>query len=237
MHLDLTKIPHHVAIIMDGNGRWAKARGQDRIEGHRVGVNTTETIIEAASDLGIKYLTLYAFSKENWQRPPEEVAALMSLLENFLIQKRNKMLEKGIVFNVIGDLKKLPVRTRQVIQSVKQGTSVGKKMMLTLALSYGARDEILRALQKIIKSDQVTSLTENNFGDFLDTAGMPDPDLIIRTSGEYRMSNFLLWQGAYSEYVFEPCYWPDFSKEHLEKALIAYQKRERRYGKTSEQLK
>lgn len=222
---------------MDGNGRWAKNHGLDRIEGHRKGSESTEKIITHARERGIPYLTLYAFSKENWLRPPEEVAALMSLLEDFLVKKKQKMLDNEIALNTIGDTQKLPERVSQILYEVIQATSKGKKMVLTLALSYGARDEMIRAIKKI--QDQkvnLSGLDEKFFSSCLDTHNLPDPDLIIRTSGESRISNFLLWQGAYSEYYFENCLWPDFGPKQFDQAIEEYQSRERRYGKTSEQL-
>lgn len=222
---------------MDGNGRWAKNHGLDRLEGHKKGSESTEKIITHARELKIPYLTLFAFSKENWLRPVEEVAALMNLLEDFLVKKKQKMLDNGIALNTIGDTEKLPEPVRHILYEVMQSTSKGKKMVLTLALSYGARDEIIRAIKKL--QDQkvnLASLDEKKFSSCLDTHNLPDPDLIIRTSGESRISNFLLWQGAYSEYYFENCLWPDFGPKQFDKALEEYQSRERRYGKTSEQL-
>lgn len=238
--IDPSKLPRHVAIIMDGNGRWAKERGLDRIEGHRAGIKAVEEIITYAREIGVRYLTLYAFSKENWNRPKVEVEALMMLLKDFLLQKKQKMLENQICLNAIGDLKLLPEDVRETLELVKKETNTGKtKMVLTLALSYGSRDEILRAVSQIIekRNELGLPLKEADFSRFLDTAGMPDVDLVIRTSGEHRISNFLLWQGAYAEYLFEDSYWPDFSREHFLKALCEFQTRERRYGKTSEQIK
>lgn len=233
-----SKLPQHVAIIMDGNGRWAKARGLPRVEGHREGTRISEEIITYARDLGIRYLTLYAFSRENWNRPPEEVYALMRLLEEFLLEKKKKMIDNGIRLNAIGHLFLLPDPVRLALSHVMEETQDGKDMVLTLALSYGSRDEIIRAISKLVKEKKSTDeISVEEFEKHLDTFGMPDPDLIIRTSGEYRMSNFLLWQGAYAEYVFEECLWPDFTPKHLIKAIHEYQNRERRYGKTSEQLK
>jgi len=237
--IDPSKLPKHVAIIMDGNGRWAKERGLDRIEGHRRGMEAVDDIIGYARELGVQYLTVYAFSKENWNRPQLEVDALMLLLKEFLVHKRQKMLDNQIALNAIGDLSLLPQEVQETLFKIQKETSVGKEMVLTLALSYGARDEIVRAVNKIIacRGEVSSPIREQDFSSFLDTKDMPDVDLVIRTSGEHRISNFLLWQGAYAEYLFEESYWPDFSREHFLKALCEFQTRERRYGKTSEQLK
>lgn len=237
----MPNLPRHVAIIMDGNGRWAQNRGLHRIEGHRKGVETAEDMITYANSVGIEYLTLYAFSKENWNRPQEEVTALMSLLEHFLREKKQKMLDHGIRFNSIGDASSLPESVQAVMKDVREATSVGTKMVLTLALSYGARDEIIRAITSMMQDAlanqiHVTDVNDALFSSYLDTKQIPDPDLIIRTSGEYRMSNFLLWQGAYAEYHFDDCLWPDFTSVNFDRAIAEYQKRERRYGKTSEQV-
>lgn len=239
--IDKTRLPRHVAIIMDGNGRWAKSRGLPRIEGHRQGAETVDQITETAREAGIKYLTLYAFSKENWGRPPEEVHALMDLLLDFLASKKQKMLNNGIRLNSIGNLAALPTSVQERLAATIESTAVGREMVLTLALSYGARDEIARAVQAIAtdvaeKRLPVDFIDENYLSTRLDTRTMPDPDLIIRTSGENRISNFLLWQGAYAELAFvKPC-WPDFTSEMFLQCLIDYQERERRFGKTSEQL-
>ncbi len=239
--MNSSHLPTHVAIIMDGNGRWAKAQGLSRNEGHQAGVITSENIIMEANDLGLQYLTLYAFSRENWNRPAAEVHALMQLLKAFLEAKRKKMLDRGIRLNAIGDLKMLPQDVRATLDSVIADTSKGCGMILTLALSYGSRDEIMRAVRDLVKKTVETgasheTITEGEFSQILDTRSIPDPDLIIRTSGERRISNFLLWQGAYAEFIFEECNWPDFTKEHLQKAFQEYQQRERRFGKTSEQI-
>jgi undecaprenyl diphosphate synthase len=239
--LDKTNLPQHIAIIMDGNGRWAKKNGFPRIEGHRKGAEVVEEITEAAREVGIKYLTLYAFSKENWNRPNDETAALMTLLFEFLIGKKPKMLKNGIRLNAIGDLTQLPKEVLSCLQSTIEETSVGKEMVLTLALSYGSRDEILRAVRKIagdVKTGSISAdyISEAAFSEYLDTKKIPDPDLIIRTSGEYRISNFLLWQGAYAEFNFISQCWPEFNHDLFEQCLLDYQKRERRFGRTSEQL-
>lgn len=239
--IDKTNLPKHVAIIMDGNGRWAKQNGLPRIEGHRKGAGVVEEITEIAREIGIKYLTLYAFSKENWNRPNDETQALMALLFDFLISKKEKMLKNGIRLNAIGDLNQLPKEVRDLLFKTIEETSVGREMVLTLALSYGARDEILRAVkvfsEKLIdKKMTIDHLDEAYFSGLLDTRHMPDPDLIIRTSGENRVSNFLLWQGAYAEFIFIQPRWPEFNSGMLVKCLEEYQSRERRFGKTSEQL-
>ncbi|MDP2599532.1 MAG: isoprenyl transferase [Deltaproteobacteria bacterium] len=233
-------LPKHIAIIMDGNGRWAKAKGQPRLEGHRRGVEVAEEMITAVNDLKIPFLTLYAFSDENWNRPKEEVDTLMGLLEWFLKTRQEKMLKNGIRFRTIGDTQKLPESVQRVIAETMEVTAHGKALTLILALSYGARNEIMNAVNKIL-SNQVPGtryqvLRENELSDLLDTKDFPDPDLLIRTSGEYRLSNFLLWQLAYTELYFTKTMWPEFSEADLAKALEEYSKRERRFGKISEQL-
>ena len=226
---------------MDGNGRWAKEQGFARILGHQKGVDTIREIVKAARELKIKYLTLFAFSKENWNRPNEETQALMALLFNFLTSKKEKMLKNGIRLNAIGDLNQLPKEVRDLLFKTIEETSVGREMVLTLALSYGSRDEILRAVkvfsEKLIdKKMTMDHLDEAYFSGLLDTRHMPDPDLIIRTSGENRVSNFLLWQLAYAELFFTDCFWPDFTENHFKNAIEEYQLRERRYGLTSKQI-
>lgn len=239
--LDKTRLPQHVAIIMDGNGRWAKERGLPRIEGHRQGAVVVEEITETARKVGIKYLTLFAFSKENWNRPTEETAALMDLLYDFLIRKKEKMLKNGIRLNAIGDVRQLPDFVQEVLLKTIAQTAVGKEMVLTLALSYGSRNEMLRAIRAIARDLKAKKLSpdyldETLFAGYLDTHDLPDPDLIIRTSGENRISNFLLWQAAYAELKFVREYWPDFTAEMFVRCLMDYQTRERRFGRTSEQI-
>jgi len=239
--LDKTKLPQHIAIIMDGNGRWAINKGLPRIEGHRRGADVVEDITEITRDIGIKYLTLYAFSKENWNRPNDETSALMHLLYDFLINKKEKMLKNGIRLNAIGDLRQLPEVVQETLKQTIIETSVGKEMVLTLALSYGSRDEIVRAVKHLIKEALESKITpdhinDNLFSSYLDTQDMPDPDLIIRTSGEHRISNFLIWQGAYAEFKVIKEFWPEFNRQLFIQCLIDYQNRERRFGKTSEQL-
>jgi undecaprenyl diphosphate synthase len=229
-------IPRHIAIIMDGNGRWALDHGLPRAEGHGRGAQTIETIVEAARDRGIKYLTLYAFSEENWKRPEDEVFALMYLLKEFLVTKRAKMIEQGIVFNTIGDISKLPSELQDEISKTKAATKNGKVMTLIVALSYGARQEICRAVNEIIEEGDIP-VTPEAITRKLDTGEFPDPDLLIRTSKEYRISNFLLWQLAYTELYFTDILWPDFSPQRLDDAISEYQNRERRFGMTSEQIR
>jgi undecaprenyl diphosphate synthase len=225
------RIPKHVGIIMDGNGRWAESRGLPRVEGHRQGAARSKEIIEAANDLGIKVLTLYAFSLENWQRPTLEVKTLMRLLGLYLESELADMIAKGIVFKMIGDIWKLPKDIQILIREVMEKTASNKGLNLVLALSYSGRDEILRAVKKVLYSGvKPEELTEEIFNSCLDTAGLPSPDLIIRTSGELRVSNFLLWQGAYSELYFTDVLWPDFTKEEFFLAIQHYQQRERRFG-------
>lgn len=239
--LDLKKLPRHVAIIMDGNGRWAKNKDLPRIEGHRRGSETVEEIIEVCRELGIPYLTLYAFSMENWARPKDEVDALMSLLKEFLQVKRKKLIDNEIRLETIGDTSRLPKDVLDILGETKRQTAHFDKMVLCLALSYGARDEIVRAVKKVLRDCGQghlvsTDLCEDIFAEYLDTCFMPDPDLLIRTSGESRTSNFLLWQTAYSEFIFTDTLWPDFHKENLIDMLYQYQQRERRFGQTSDQL-
>lgn len=225
------KIPAHVGIIMDGNGRWAELRGLPRIEGHRRGSERAREIIAAAMEVGIKTLTLYAFSIENWQRPKPEVTTLMKLLEIYLRNEFNEFMEKGIVFRTIGETWRLPDNIQALITEMEARTAGNTGMTLIAALSYGGRNEIIRAVKKLVSSGiDPDKITEDSFDSFLDTAGLPSPDLIIRTSGERRISNFLLWQGAYSEFYFADTLWPDFTKDEFYEALHDYQMRERRFG-------
>lgn len=228
------RIPRHVAIIMDGNGRWAEIRGLPRIEGHRRGAERAKEIISAASESGIETLTLYAFSLENWQRPSDEVSMLMRLLESYLGARFDQLIEKGIVFKTIGERWRLPENLRLLIEDAEVRSSNNRGMKLVLALSYGGRNEILRAVCKIIESGtRPEDLTESLFESNLDTAGLRPPDLIIRTSGEKRISNFLLWQAAYSEFYFTDTLWPDFTKDEFFLALRDFQLRDRRFGTVS----
>jgi len=228
------RIPKHVGIIMDGNGRWAELRGLPRVEGHRQGAARSKEIIEAAGELGIKVLTLYAFSLENWQRPTSEVKTLMRLLELYLEREIGDLIARGVVFKTIGDVWKLPEDIQTLLREVIEKTASNKGLNLVLALSYGGRDEILRAVKKVLFSGiKPEELTEDIFSSYLDTADLPPPDIIIRTSGEMRISNFLLWQGAYSELYFTDTLWPDFTKEEFFLAIQHYQQRERRFGAIS----
>jgi undecaprenyl diphosphate synthase len=239
--IDKTKLPQHVAIIMDGNGRWAKANGLPRLEGHRKGAEVVEDVTEFARELGVKFITLYAFSKENWRRPAEETQGLMALLADFLIGKKDKLIRNGIRLNAIGDLSQLPEPVHELLAQTIKDTSGGREMVMTLALSYGSRDEIVRAVRSLVRDAlerrvPFDHLTEASLSGYLDTRDMPDPDLIIRTSGENRISNFLLWQAAYAELTFVTENWPEFNRELFLRCLLDYQKRERRFGMTSEQL-
>ncbi len=228
------KLPVHIAIIMDGNGRWAKKRHKSRVYGHRQGIKVVREVIDYSVKRGIKHLTLYTFSSENWHRPQMEVKALMGFLKHYLNKEAEWLKSIGVRINVIGNREKLPTDVLSVVEQVENYTRDCSEMILNLALSYGGRDEIIRAVLKIIdkvKKDKNYTLDEESYGNFLDTAGQPDPDLIIRTSGEYRISNFLLWQSAYSELYFTETLWPDFTTDELEKAIQSYMRRERRFGK------
>jgi undecaprenyl diphosphate synthase len=239
--IDLNRLPQHVAVIMDGNGRWAKEHGQPRIFGHRNGVKAVRETTEAAAEIGVKWLTLYAFSTENWNRPQFEVGALMTLLVETLRKEIETLNKNNIRLQAIGDLSKLPAKTYKALLEGIDNTSSNDRMTLTLALNYSARWEITSASREIaiaVKQGQLEpdQITEDAFGSYLSTAHMPDPELLIRTSGECRISNYLLWQIAYSELYFTKVFWPDFRKEDFFEALIDYQHRERRFGKTSEQV-
>lgn len=225
----MNPIPKHIAIIMDGNGRWAKKHGLPREEGHSKGVEIVEDIVEECCSIGIKHLTLYAFSDENWGRPDTEVEALMQLLAYFVTSKCQKMLDSNIRFGTIGDIGKLPKAVLQKIEEVKEKTSKCRGMDLVLALSYGSYSEIVRAVNRLLERG-VNKVTAKDIEQNLDTAGMPHPDLLIRTSGETRLSNFMLWQLAYSELYFTDLLWPEFSREELQKAIEDYRHRERRFG-------
>jgi undecaprenyl diphosphate synthase len=240
VNLDPQKLPKHVAVIMDGNGRWARKKAMNRIRGHEEGAESVRVIVRTNRELGIPWLTLYAFSEENWIRPRYEIEALMRLLKRFLKSETDEMLQNGIALRAIGRLHKLPKDVRALLETTMERTAVGKDMVLTLALSYGGRQEIFDALKKIAKrveSGEIGSeqITEEILRDCLYMASMPDPDLLIRTSGESRVSNFLLWQIAYTEIYLTPTQWPDFRKEQYLEALEDYQRRERRFGATGEQ--
>lgn len=229
-------IPNHVAIILDGNGRWAKNRGFSRTEGHKEGVKNLEMLIDECRCLDIKYLTLYVFSTENWKRPAFEVNNLMSLLNKYLIEKIEVLTKENIKLNVIGEIEKLPSKTFKLIKDTIEKTKNNSKLVLTLAINYGARNEIINGIKKIAKDIldekiKIDHINESVFSKYLYTQDIPDPDLLIRTSGEYRLSNFLLWQCAYTEFWFTDVFWPDFRKEHLYDALENFSKRKRRFGK------
>lgn len=228
------KIPTHVGIIMDGNGRWAQVRGFPRIEGHRVGAERAKEIIEVSAKLGIKCLTLYTFSTENWQRPRAEVSTLMKLLELYLKKELSILVEKDIVFKSIGEIWRLPENIQVLLRETEEKTASNTGMTLVIALSYSGRNEIIRAVKKIMNSGaDPEGLTEKLFTRYLDTGGLPPPDLIIRTSGERRLSNFLLWQSAYAELYFTDTLWPDFDEEEFILAIQDFQGRERRFGALS----
>ena len=238
----MERLPEHIAVIMDGNGRWAKEKGKMRVFGHQHGVDAVRNTTEACAELGVKYLTLYAFSTENWNRSSFEVDALMSLLTNALKNELKTLNDNNIRLNAIGDLKRLPKSQYDALMYAIDNTKNNTRMTLTLCLSYSGRWELVQAVKNIAteaKNGTITpeQIDETLIGNHLATAGMPDPDLLIRTSGEERISNYLLWQIAYSELYFTKKFWPDFSKEDLYEAIVDYQNRERRFGKTSEQLK
>lgn len=239
--IDPSKLPKHVAVIMDGNGRWAKRRGMDRVRGHRMGVESVREIVRASRELGISWLTLYAFSEENWKRSKVEIRALMKLLRQFLKTELEEMLENGIRLQAIGRIRKLDANTRKTLAEVMEQTAGNRGMVLTLALSYGGRQELLdtfRSLASQIQQGIISpeEITEETISLSLYTSSMPDPDFLIRTSGEYRVSNFLLWQIAYTEMYVTPTLWPDFRKEEFLHAIEVYGKRERRFGAASEQI-
>lgn len=225
------RIPEHVAIIMDGNGRWAEMRGLPRIEGHKRGAERAREAISAAMEVGVNTLTLYAFSLENWQRPDDEVSTLMKILEFYLTKEFSELIRRGIVFRTIGEVWRLPSSVQALLKNAEEKSSRNKGMTLVLALSYSGRNEIIRTVRKIISLGiKEEDVTEEYFSSLLDTAGIPAPDLIVRSSGEKRISNFLLWQAAYSEFYFTETLWPDFTKEEFFLALHNYQMRERRFG-------
>jgi len=235
------KVPQHIGIIMDGNGRWAKSKGLSRVKGHRQGAETTRRIIEACKEFGVSHLTLYAFSAENWNRPESEVKALMELLELFLAKELKSLVKQGIRLRAIGRIDELPARTRKALEGAIEKTRTFTDWNLTLALNYSSRNELTDAVRSIAKDAQSgeIELKEINWDLIaarLYTAEIPDPDLIIRTSGETRLSNFLMMQSAYAELFFTPVFWPDFTKEHLREAIESFQKRERRFGLTGDQL-
>ncbi len=240
--IDKDRLPEHIAVIMDGNGRWAKAHGKPRVFGHKNGVKSVREISEAAAELGIEYLTLYAFSTENWSRPALEVTALMGLLVETIRKEVSTLNKNNIRLKAIGDLSKLPQKSQNALLEGIEKTSKNTGLTLILALNYSSRWEITSTIQKIAQASKDGSVNPDQINEAfvsqqLATADYPDPELLIRTSGEQRLSNYLLWQIAYSELYFTDVFWPDFRKVHLYKALVNYQGRERRFGKTSEQLK
>ncbi|PKN20994.1 MAG: hypothetical protein CVU71_04245 [Deltaproteobacteria bacterium HGW-Deltaproteobacteria-6] len=239
--IDQNHLPRHIAIIMDGNGRWAKQHAMGRIRGHKKGAQAVRATVTACRELGIQYLTLFAFSSENWGRPSEEVNALMLLLADYLDKEAPTLQKQEIRLTTIGDIDRLYPPVREKLLEVKKLTGQNRNMVLNLALSYGGRDEIVIAAQKMIADSRdgklkIEDIDKDMMGRYLYTHNIPDPDLLIRTSGEYRISNFLLWQLAYTELYFTDVLWPDFKKEDLLKAIAVYQRRERRFGLTSEQI-
>ncbi|MEZ5019890.1 MAG: isoprenyl transferase [Bacteroidetes bacterium] len=239
--IDISRLPGHVAVIMDGNGRWAHRRGRERIFGHHQGVKAVRKTVEAAAELGVRFLTLYAFSTENWNRPEDEVTALMDLMVESINNETHTLVEKGISLKVIGDLSRLSEKVRNRLFETMKTTSDGSRMTLIVALSYSSRWEISEACRRIALAVKEGRMNENEINEqtvteSLTTSDIPDPELMIRTSGEKRISNFLLWQLAYTELYFTEKLWPDFGKEDFYKAVADFQKRERRYGKTSEQI-
>ena len=228
------RMPSHVGIIMDGNGRWAELRGLPRIEGHRRGAERTREIIDVSIELGIKCITLYVFSTENWQRPRDEVSMLMRILEVYLRNEFATLIKKDVVFRAIGETWRLPENIQALIRETEEKTAGNTGLNLVAALSYSGRNEIMRAVRKVMNScTNPAELTEEDFNAYLDTAGLPQPDLIIRTSGERRLSNFLLWQAAYAELYFTETLWPDFDRDELMLAIQDFQGRERRFGRIS----
>lgn len=231
----LTKIPKHIAVIMDGNGRWATSRGLPRLEGHRAGTENLRPVIRACVDFGIPYLTVYAFSTENWGRPEEEVQGLMAIVADVIDRELPELHAEGVRLRHIGQVDRLAPELRAKVQRAVDLTKNNDRLTLCIAFNYGGRDEILCAIRRMIADGiQPDAVTDELMGKYLFTAGVPDPDLIIRTSGEMRISNFLIWQAAYSEWYVTPTYWPDFNKQELYKALQAYNQRDRRFGRLSD---
>jgi undecaprenyl diphosphate synthase len=241
LKIDQNNLPQHIAIIMDGNGRWAKQHAMGRIRGHKKGAHAVRTAVTACREIGIQYLTLFAFSSENWGRPNEEINALMSLLEDYLDKEASTLQKQEIMLTTIGNIERLYPPVKEKLLEVKKLTEHNRKMVLNLALSYGSRDEIIFAIKKMITDNRsgkldIDDIDNDTVGRYLFTNSIPDPDLLIRTSDEYRISNFLLWQLAYTELYFTDVLWPDFKKDDLLKAIAVYQRRERRFGLTSEQI-
>lgn len=239
--INFQKLPRHVAIIMDGNGRWAKQREEQRTFGHHHGIKSVREVIEGAGEIGISYITLYAFSTENWSRPKEEVDAIMTLMVNVIHSEIDSLQANNVRLKAIGDLESLPIDCNKTLLDAIEKTKDNTGLTVVLALNYSSKWEIVKAVQTIarkVKDDQlaIEEITSDSFSKHLSTSFMPDPDLLIRTSGEQRLSNYLLWQLAYSELYFTPVLWPDFTKEHLFEAIVYYQQKERRFGMTSEQI-
>jgi undecaprenyl diphosphate synthase len=230
----LEKIPQHVAIIMDGNGRWALQRGLPRLAGHKAGTENLRRVIRASVEFGVKYLTIYAFSTENWGRPPEEVKGLMYILEDVIDRELNELHKEGVQLRHIGRLERLAPSLQEKVLDAIDVTKNNERLILNIAFNYGGRDEIVQAIQRMMKDDvPPEKVTDELVSQYLYTVGVPDPDLIIRTSGELRVSNFLIWQAAYSEWYITPTFWPDFDKEEYRRALESFAQRDRRYGKVS----
>ena len=239
--IDVNRLPRHIAVIMDGNGRWAKTHGKPRVFGHKNGVDAVREVTEICAEIGVQYLTLYAFSTENWSRPAAEVGALMALLVEAVRNELKTLNKNNIRLEAIGDLSKLPAASRKALMEGIESTKSNTRMTLVLALNYSSRWEIVQASRHIaedVQQDKLNPATidEEVFSQYLSTRNIPDPELLIRTSGEQRISNYLLWQIAYAELYFTEVFWPDFKKKNLLEAILDYQKRERRFGKTSEQL-
>ena len=230
----LEKIPQHVAIIMDGNGRWALSRGLPRLAGHRAGTENLRRVIEACVEFGIKYLTIYAFSTENWGRPTAEVKGLMRILEDVIERELRELHEEGVQLRHIGTLDRIRPSLRQKVLDAIELTKDNSTLILNVAFNYGGRDEIVHAIRQMIEDGvTITEVNADLVNKYLYTSGVPDPDLVIRTSGELRISNFLIWQAAYAEWYFTPTYWPDFNRDQFQRALVEYGQRERRYGLTT----
>lgn len=237
--IDKKNLPQHIAIIMDGNGRWAKQRGLDRTDGHREGAVSVKSVVDTAGRIGISYITLYTFSTENWNRPEGEVEALMSLLVESVAKETPELIQNNVRLEAIGDLSRLPSETFAALNTSIEETSKCTGLTLVLALSYSSKWEITEAIKRIaltLNKEEIENLDESSIENYLTTKGIPDPDLLIRTGGEFRISNFLLWQVAYSEFYFTDTLWPDFRKDAFCEAILEYQRRERRFGKTSEQI-
>ena len=233
---DFARLPRHVAIIMDGNGRWAENRDRPRIEGHREGAHSVRDVVRAGREIGLEALTLYAFSSQNWGRPPDEIRGLMELLRDYVIDERDEIMENGIRLTAIGELDRLPAFVRGPLEALMTDSAPNADMVLTLALSYGGRESICRAATRILADGVEGPVTEELFESYLPTSGLPPLDLLIRTSGELRISNFLLWEAAYAELYFSEALWPEFRREQLFEAIDAYSQRQRRFGLTGKQI-